>query len=357
MATAAAARAGVVEEVLDDGGVSRRLVMVEVGRVVPSSQQPRRVFDEAQLKELAASIARSGLMQPVVVRLAPKLSNDKLPNGQIGMGAQGTPERGVRAGGGGVAGVEGRATSDERRVGEVAGAAPMYELVAGERRWRAAKMVGLTHVPAVVVKISDQESAEWAIVENVQRADLNTVEKARAFKRLSSQFGLTHAQIAERVGMDRVYVTNHLGLLEMPEEVITLVEREELSFAHARALMIPALRGLGAQIALAVFAAKEGWSLRRLDEMIKQSLTIKHDEDAKSREKWSPEGLSREAYRQQIEALEKRCSQNLGTQVRVRGPAGKVAGEGRGRLVIQFYSLEQFEGLMERFGVRGLEEK
>jgi ParB family chromosome partitioning protein len=141
----------------------------------------------------------------------------------------------------------------------------MYELVAGERRWRAAQLVGLARLPAIVVSLSDQEVAEWGLVENVQREDLSPLEKAEAFKRLSKEFGLTHEQIGKRVGVSRTTVTAHLLLLELEWEVLDEVRNGHLTMAHARLLLNGAVHPGGERIHLAQIAASEGWSYRRLE--------------------------------------------------------------------------------------------
>src|SRR5439155_2977510 len=163
------------EEVLD----------VQIDLIQPGHQQPRTTFDQAKLDELAQSIRASGIIQPLLLR---------------------------------------------RRGG-------MFELVAGERRWRAAQIAGLRNVPAIVRDIPDEKLLELALIENIQRADLNPVEEANAYKKLIESLGLTQEQVADRVGRDRTVITNHLRILKLPTEIQEFLKTERLSFGHARALL------------------------------------------------------------------------------------------------------------------------
>src|SRR6266550_61235 len=158
---------------------------VEIDLVRPSQQQPRTTFDEAKLEELAQSIRASGIIQPLLVR---------------------------------------------RRGG-------LFELVAGERRWRAAQLAGLTRVPAIIREIPDEKILELALIENIQRQELNPVEEANAYRKLIDTLHLTQDQVAERVGRDRTFITNYLRILRLPAEIQSLIEGEKLSFGHARALL------------------------------------------------------------------------------------------------------------------------
>lgn len=253
------------------------LQLIGVSKIQPSPFQPRRNFDEAALVRLADSIRQSGMMQPVLVR---------------------------KSGGG-------------------------YELVAGERRWRAAQKAGLSAVPAIVRELSDEDSAQFALVENVQREDLNPIERALAFRGLVERFGLTQAQVAERVGIERSTVANLLRLIELEPEVQGMIERGELSGGHGKALLAAAPGR--ARIELAARAAAEGWSVRRLEQA------------AKPRGGGTPAPASRLAS---LIDLEKQLGEHLGTKVSIRADrTGK-----RGRIEIDFYGLDHFDGLMTRLG-------
>ncbi len=158
---------------------------IPIDLIDPSTLQPRFVFDEAKLDELARSISANGVVQPILVR-----------------------RKGAR-----------------------------YELIAGERRWRAAQRAGLTRIPAVLRNVSDDKVLELALIENIQREDLNPIEEARAYKKLIDTMGLTQETVAERVGRDRSYVTNYLRLLKLPDDLQELLQVGRLSTGHARALL------------------------------------------------------------------------------------------------------------------------
>src|SRR5919206_1164613 len=164
---------------------SEELLEVDIDLIEPSSAQPRTHFDEAKLEELAQSIRSNGIVQPILVR-----------------------KRGAR-----------------------------YQLIAGERRWRAAQRAGLQRVPAVVREIPDNKLLELALIENIQRQELNAIEEAHAYKRLIETLGLTQEVVAQRVGRDRSFITNYLRLLRLPEDIQRLVEEEKISMGHARALL------------------------------------------------------------------------------------------------------------------------
>ncbi|MEL6312328.1 MAG: ParB/RepB/Spo0J family partition protein, partial [Pseudomonadota bacterium] len=224
------------------------------------------MFDAAELDQLAASIARSGVMQPIIVR--------PLPSGD-------------------------------------------HELVAGERRWRAARQAGLDRVPALVRSLDDETAAEWALVENLQRTDLNAMERARALRGLIDRFGLTQGEVADRVGLERSSVTNLVRLLELDSALQDLIEGGALSFGHGRALLA-AREEL--RLELAERCIREGWSVRRLE---RESAALddgnrdggrgaeasgSSDEVASSGAGASPE----------ICDLERRLAEHLGTAVNIR---------------------------------------
>jgi ParB family transcriptional regulator, chromosome partitioning protein len=190
-----------------------RLIELPLDQLRANARQPRAHFDESELAELVASIAQDGILQPVLVR--------PVPGG------------------------------------------PGYELIAGERRWRAARAAGLVTVPAIVREADDREALALAVVENVVRTDLDPIEEARAYARLCDEMGLTQAEVAQAVGRSRVSITNGLRLLDLPDEVIALLERRELSEGHGRALLLAPdhedRRRLAAE------AIRRSWSVRALE--------------------------------------------------------------------------------------------
>jgi ParB family chromosome partitioning protein len=260
---------------------------IPVEQIVPNRRQPRTDFDDAALQSLAASIKQAGLMQPIMVR--------PLSNG--------------------------------------------FELVAGERRWRAAKMIGLTRIPAVVKPIDDQTAAELALIENVQREDLNPMERAYALRRLASDFSLTHQQIAERVGLDRASVTNLLRLSDLDASTADLVRSGKLTQGHGKALL--ALHDLGLRAEMASRALARDWSVRQLEREVQQINAGPVKPEAASTSPTEPN-----AKQANIADLEKQLSEHLGTRVAVQLGRKK----GSGRLLIDFFSLDQFDGLMDKMG-------
>lgn len=276
-------------DVVEGVGGGGRLGILElgVGELRANRNQPRRTFDEGSLDELAASIRQSGVMQPVLVRP-------------------------VEGGG--------------------------YELIAGERRWRAARKAGLATIPAIVRELGDREAAEWAIVENVQREDLNPLDKAEAIRNLLDRFGLTHAEVAERVGVDRASVSNQVRLLELEGPVQDLVRTGRLSLGHAKVLL--GERDVVRQRELGWACAEGEWSVRELERAVRRVA----DGGGVERRVVEERGV-----RPVVAELEKRLSEHLGSRVRITTDRGGS----RGRIVVEFFDLDQFDGVLERMGVRG----
>lgn len=283
-----------------EGGIRQ----VPVSSIDPNRYQPRRVFDQEQLKGLSDSIRRSGLMQPVVVRPAPR--------GGAGTGPNIDGDR--------------------------------YELVAGERRWRAAMLAELRSIPAIVRDLTDIETAEWAIVENVQRADLNPVERAEAYRALADRFGLTQAMIAERVGLDRSSVANFIRLTELEPAVLELIGGGALSAGHGKALLgCPPGDG---RVQLAKRAAAAGWNVRQLEASAKLIQNSGTQAGPSGEQAADGPAAMREAG---VRDLERRLGEFLGTKVCLQTNAVGT----RGKLVVDFYGLDHFDGLMSKIGFRG----
>ncbi|HEY5090953.1 MAG TPA: ParB/RepB/Spo0J family partition protein [Polyangia bacterium] len=253
---------------------------IAVEEIHPSASQPRTRFDSARLDELASSIKTQGIIQPLIVR--------------------------VRTGGG-------------------------YELIAGERRWRAAQRAGLLEVPAVVRDVAPTQAFEMALVENLQREDLNPLEEAAGYERLVSEFGYTQEQLSERVGKDRSTVANALRLLRLPAGVRALLAEGRLSMGHARALL-----GLETTVAIEKMArqiiARE-LSVRRVEELVRRERS-----DAPARAAVTARRPSTSAR-----DLGLRLSQALGTRVEIVETAA-----GRGQIAIHYHSLDQLDGLIEK---------
>ncbi len=261
---------------------------LEIDRLSPNPRQPRHHFDEVGLEALAASIVADGMMQPVVVRQAP-----------------------------------GSADGD-------------YELVVGERRWRAARLAGLRKIPALVSDVDDQTAAQWSLVENLQREDLNAIERAEAFQRLIDEFGLTHQAIAERVGLDRSSITNHLRLNELDEFTKSAVIAGRLGFGHAKALL--GVSDARRRERLAREAIRQDWSVREVERRL----------GGVGRGQLAPGSAEARAplARAHLDDVERRLGEHLGTKVRIQPGRTK----GAGKLVIEFFAHDQFEGLLQRFG-------
>ena len=200
---------------------AHRTGAIPIAAIRPGSVQPRKVIHEAPLEELAASIKANGVIQPIVVRPVP-----------------GFPHQ--------------------------------FEIVAGERRWQAAKLAGLSQIPALVRELSDQEALAVALIENIQREELTPAEEARAFKRLIEEFQLTHEAVGEAVGRSRAAVTNLLRLLDLPESVLQLVDAKRLGMGHARALL-----GLEHDVdreRLGELVAERGYSVRETENLVRRAL-------------------------------------------------------------------------------------
>jgi ParB family chromosome partitioning protein len=244
---------------------------VPVGIIEPNPHQPRRTWDEEELRGLADSVREQGILQPLVLR-------------RVGM---------------------------------------RYQVIAGERRLRAARLAGLGEVPALVREASDLQMLAWALVENIQRRDLGPLEKAEAFDRLSTTFGLTQEEMGRQTGLNRSTVSNLVRLLELPDRVKDMLRSGVLSMGHGRALL-----GVqdGARLEKAALAAVEkGMSVRQLESHVKKLA-----------------GPSRKRVPSaEVRSLEDRLSRRLGARVRIR------ESRGRGRLSVEFASLAELDRLIE----------
>ena len=256
-----------------------------VDSLTPGKYQPRRTMDQGKLGELAESIKAQGVIQPIVVR-------------------------------------------------DLGGKS--YEIIAGERRWRASQLAGLTEIPVVIREVDDRTVVAMALIENIQREDLNPLEEAIALQRLIDEFDLTHAQAADAVGRSRAAVSNLLRLLELPPEIRVLVETRAIEMGHARALLTLAP---AAAVALARQAAEHEWSVREVEHRVQQ-LSSGQVEGGSLVRKTKPAKAKPQA---DIASLERDLSESLGTRVNVLHGRG-----GKGRLVIHYSDLDALDGVLER---------
>ncbi len=267
---------------------------VPVGAIRPLPGQPRRHFDENAIAELADSIGLRGLLQPIIVRRAP-------PDGQ--------------------------------------GQGEGYQLVAGERRWRAAQRAGLHQIPALVRELDDAATYEIALVENIQRQDLNAIEEASAYRRLIEDFGHNQEALAKLVGKSRSHVANLMRLLDLPASVQTLVGDGSLAMGHARALI-----GAAEGEAIARRVVKEGLSVRTVEALVRAGKGGDAPRKAPLEFKSVDGGRDPD-----IVAVERHLSELLGI-----GVAIQYAGEGKGALTLKFASLDQLDMICQRLSGEGI---
>lgn len=293
----------------DGADLARLPATLPLSQLVPGQYQPRTHMDEGALYELAESIKAQGIMQPILVRLL----DDK--QAQLQQQKQGTQ-------------AEGKLLPDM----------PLYEIIAGERRFRAARLAGLEHVPVLVRNVPDQTAAAMALIENMQREDLNALEEAQGLQRLINEFGLTHEQAAQAVGRSRSAASNLLRLLQLAQPVQTMLMAGDLDMGHARALLS---LDKAMQINAANTISGKKLSVREAENLVKKlgasfSLTAQKPKKEKSGD---------------IRSVETELSDLLAAEVEIRIKK-RVKRHGRfedvGELAIQFGSLDALNGLIER---------
>lgn len=260
---------------------------IEIGAIRPNPYQVRSDFNEQQLLDLAASITANGIVQPVIVR-------------QDGAG---------------------------------------YQLIAGERRLKAAKLAGLEQIPAIVRRAGDEQMLELALVENIHRSDLNPIERARAYQSYIRQFSLTQAEAGQRLGEDRSVVANYLRLLDLPEEIKKMLIDGRLSMGHARAILSVPTDELRRKLANRALAGR--LSVRDIERLVRRYLAGGDEKKRPARTKPA-----------HIAELESKLSRELGTKVAIDT---RKNGQ-RGRIVIEFYSIDEFDRITEKMGVAVAEE-
>jgi len=254
--------------------------LVKISKVEPNREQPRKFFDEDALQELADSIKQFGLLQPILVQ--------------------------------------------DRK--------DYYEIIAGERRWRAAKLAGLKEVPVIIKNYTEQEIVEIALIENIQREDLNPIEEAQAYKKLLTEFNLKQDEVAERVSKSRAAVTNSIRLLKLSEKVQQMVIDDMISTGHARALL--AIEDPEQQYIIAQKIFDEKLSVRDIEKLVKD---LHKTPKAKK--------LDDKAMQAIYQDIEEKLKQSLGTKVTISSK-----GKGAGKIEIEFYSHEDLDRLLEMIG-------
>ncbi|MGO3859396.1 ParB/RepB/Spo0J family partition protein [Neisseriaceae bacterium CLB008] len=267
---------------VEEGAFSDRLTTLAIADIRPGRYQPRVQIDDEALEDLAQSIREQGVIQPVIVR-----------------------ESGL----------------------------DKYEIIAGERRWRASQLAGLTQIPAVIKSISDETALAMGLIENIQRQNLNPIEEAEGLKRLVDEFGMTHEAVAKSVGRSRSSISNSLRLLSLPVEVKDFIFNKQLEMGHARALLsLPVL----AQLDLAHKAAKLGWSVREVEKRAQALLA----------EKTTPIAAAKQPN-PDLAILQEQLSQTLGVTVDIKSNQKQ-----KGKMVLHFDNLDEFDGLLQKLGVK-----
>ena len=262
-----------------DSSSSDRLTTVAIADIQPGRYQARVQMDDEALQELADSIKAQGIIQPVIVR-----------------------ERGLS----------------------------QYELIAGERRWRASQLAGLTEIPVVIKTISDETALAMGLIENLQRENLNPIEEAQGLKRLADEFGLTHETIAKAVGKSRSAISNSLRLLSLPEPVQEMLYQRRLEMGHARALLTLHVVD---QLELAQKAVKNGWSVREVE----RRSQLAH-------QKAKPEATK--TINPDIRRINDALTEHLGVNAEV-----KTSNQKKGKIVLHFDTPETFEYLLKQLGI------
>jgi len=262
-------------------------IELPIESIQPNPHQPRKYIDEAKVAELAASLKSTGVIQPIVVR---------------------------KQGG-------------------------HYELIAGERRWRAAKFAGMTTVPAIVREVSSFEQAQMALVENIQREDLNPLDRAQSYRALIDQLGLTQAELANRLGEDRSSIANYLRLLDLSDPVRQMLRDEQLTLGHAK--LLAGIDDTVEQERLANLVRSQDLSVRNLERLIAAGPMESTPSD---KSPTSPGTATTSAH---IQDLERSLARQLGMRVQLKTSAKK----GHGKLIVHYASLDQFDGLLAKLGV------
>lgn len=259
----------------------KSIITLSINEVEPNREQPRKEFNESALSELSKSIEKNGVIQPILVR-------------------------------------------------PVAGGA--YQIVAGERRWRAARMAGLTEIPVVIREMSDEDAAVFALIENLQREDLNPIEEAEGIRSLIEEFGMTQEEAADRVGKSRTAVTNILRLLKLPQNILSMVAKGKITAGHARALI--SLEDEGEMLKIANAVIDNNLTVREVEKTVKTALAGEGAKPQKREKK-------RDKYYDEVELA---LTQTLGRKVKIYLSKG-----GKGTLEFEFFGKEDLNKLAKEF--------
>jgi ParB family chromosome partitioning protein len=256
-------------------------ILADIDQIKPNAYQPRKEFDEDGIDELASSIKEKGIIQPLV----------------------------------------------GRKIGD------RYEIIAGERRWRAAQKAGLRRIPIILKDASDNEVLELALIENLQREDLNPIEEAIAYEQLIGDFGLTHDEISKRIGKDRSTITNQIRLLKLPERVKQAIMNREISAGHARAIL--SIESQSKALEILDLIKRNKLSVRQTEKLVQGSIK---EREADKKQKYVDPFLSN---------VTERLKRALGTQIKITDR------NGRGKIEIEYYSLDDLERIVESLMTRG----
>jgi ParB family chromosome partitioning protein len=281
--------------ILPDKGLGTSLKEIKVNEIQPNPYQVRSIWNEQELLDLAQSIKANGVIQPIIVR-------------HIGAGSIGLPQA-------------------------------VYQLIAGERRWRATKLAGIETIPAIVRGVKDDKMLELALVENIHRTDLNPIERANAYQKYINTLSLTQSEAADRLGEDRSVIANYLRLLDLPTEIKQMLIDEQLTMGHARAILALPTDELRRKLANRALAGR--LSVREIERLVRIHITKDENQPKPAR--------IRSAH---ILDLESRLSKELGTNVsietRKKGKCGKI--------VIEFHSLDEFDRIIQQIGLTSTQE-
>ena len=267
------------------GNGEHTITNIKVSIIDPKSDQPRKTFDKEALEQLAQSIKENGLLQPILVR--------------------------------------------ERKEGR-------YQIIAGERRFRASKLAGLAEIPCIILDKDDKSTAEIALIENIQREDLNAIEIALAYEHLLEQTGMTQEKVSERVGKSRTAIANYLRLLKLPAQVQMALQKKEIDMGHARALL--ALNSPSLQLKVFKEILKNGWSVRKVEEIAQHLKNGDDIEDGKKKIVAKPQ------LPEEFNQLKDRLSSFLQTKVQMT-----CSSKGKGKISIPFNNADELERIMMIF--------